>query len=1183
MQAFDAFEIPLEGISLVEAGAGTGKTYSITSVYIRALLELNLRPGNILVLTFTKAATAELKSRIFERLVQVKTFLDYPGAERFNEEFYRKLHSFIGDREEAKEIINQSIHEFEEAAIFTLHGFCQRVIEEYGASFNQFGDFEVITDESSLIREYSARFFREFNEKASENEFNHFVLNHLWSAEKKPDMFYGYVADRLNNPAAKPVPGVSPLSELQSVFETLNKDFKKLHKAWNAQKKLIKKDYDAGILNGNIYRPEFPEHLQKFDKWINEKRISVNMPNKLHLFTASKYYDAVKKNETASEIPFLTDFEGFFNELEKLNQIPGSFLKSMIRYVNEKIQDEKKIENLYTYDDLISSVRESLAGGENKTLRKKLIRKFPVALLDEFQDTDTFQYEIFSALYHPESTETALFMIGDPKQAIYAFRGADVYTYLEARKSVTEKQLYRLTYNYRSVQGLIESINKLFEQSERPFLINDIKFEKAQAPGAHGNTSELIAGNKKHPLLTFYEIENDKDIPIHVARLVAEMLQKAEQGKLKIDNEPVQAKDICVLVRTSAQAETIQIALNEVGVKSILKSNRNIFDTHEAAQLYFILQAVSKPSNIEGVKAALSTEFIGWDAEKIIQATEEQKLIDLIQHFRRFNELWQDRGIQACLEAIKHEFSIEHNLAALKHGERAITNINHLEELLTQAENEHHFGMRGLLRWFLGKRKTRDKEERDEELIRLESDENLVQISTMHGSKGLEYSVVLLPYLLDPPRRVRVNPEKYKKMLFHNPAKNDELSLYLNLFEHEQKNTWYRQTLFEEIAESVRLQYVALTRAKQACIVYFMNELHPYAPLAVLDPSNSVQKDALGEKNPSDIKIDDFIHQLSEGDNNIEVKKAEIDGSKNFTGYKAPAIQLEEPLSFKRDNLQDIRRVSSYSSVSGSYESPGDTDTGFIYDEPIQDARIEPVPEEGFIGFPGGRAAGSCLHDIMELINFQEPEALSEITQEKLEEYGFEQHWKATVERRIKKVLGHYLDIEKKIRLKDLPNTAILKEMEFHFSVGDVPAENVYRLIRDNNKHSVHHKHIPNGYLKGFIDLVFKHDNRYYILDYKSNYLGANPADYEPPALKESVQHSDYDLQYYLYTIALNRFLQQRIPGYSYNEYFGGVFYVYMRGITDTPGSGVYFDRPLARNIAALNKLLSNGAYYENK
>jgi len=1183
MQPFDPFEIPLKGVSLVEAGAGTGKTYSITSVYVRALLELNLRPGNILVLTFTNAATAELKARIFERLVQVKTFLDHPGAEELNDEFYRKLDSFIVDKVEAKNIINRSIHEFEEAAIFTMHGFCQRVIEEYGASFNQFGDFEIITDQSSLVKEYSARFFRQFNEQASENEFNRFVLNNLWKAKRPPDTLHTYVAARLRNPAAKPLPEVAPLSELQSVYETLNEDFKKLHKAWNAQKKLIKKDYDAGILNRNIYRVEFPNHLQEFDNWINADSMSGDIPKKTNLFTASKYYDAVKKNETASEIPFLTEFEKFHDQIKELTQIPASFLKDMTATVRSKLHEEKKLESLYTYNDLISSVRERLTGEQSETLKPKLVRKFPVALLDEFQDTDTFQYDIFSSLYHPESTETALFMIGDPKQAIYAFRGADVYTYLEARKSVTEKQLYSLTYNYRSVPGLIESVNKLFEQSERPFLIDDIEFERAKAPGEHGNTSELVAENNKHPVLTFYEAENYKDIPVHVAQTVAKMLQKAEQKKLNIADEPVQAKDICVLVKTSSQAETVQTALNEVGVKSILKSNRNIFDTEEAVQLYFILQAVAQPSKIEGIKAALSTEFIGWDAEKIIQAEDEQQLIDLIQQFRHVNELWQEKGIQVCLEAVKNEFNIEHNLAPLKHGERAITNLNHLEELLIHAEKEHHFGMRGLLRWFLAKRKDRDKEQRDEELIRLESDENLVQISTMHGSKGLEYSIVFLPFLLDPPLRIRVRPKKYKNMLFHNPAHNDELSLYLNLFEHEQKEAWYRQTLFEEISESIRLQYVALTRAKQACIVYFLNKLHPYAPLAVLDPSNSIRKEALSEKNPSDIEIGDFIRHLSEGNNSIEVKKAEIQEQKKFTGYKAPVMSLTEPESFGRDDLPDVMRISSYSSISGSYESPDDTDGGFIYDEPIQDEILEPSPEEGFMDFPGGREAGSCLHDIMELVNFQEPAEISEIIQHKLDEYGFEQYWKASVEKRIKKVLGHYLHNEKKIRLKDLPNTTLLKEMEFHFSVGDVPAEKVYRLIRGNIKYSVHHKHIPNGYLKGFIDLVFKHQNRYYILDYKSNYLGAEPGDYEQSALRESVEHSDYDLQYYLYTLALHRFLQQRISGYNYNEDFGGVFYVYMRGITDTPGSGVYFDRPPARSIAELNNLLSTGAQYENK
>jgi len=501
-------------------------------------------------------------------------------------------------------------------------------------------------------------------------------------------------------------------------------------------------------------------------------------------------------------------------------------------------------------------------------------------------------------------------------------------------------------------------------------------------------------------------------------------------------------------------------------------------------------------------------------------------------------------------------FGIQQQLVSGKNAERRITNVLHISELLAKAQREHQYFRKALLKWFY-EQIQKEKSDSEEEELRLESDEDLVQISTIHSSKGLQYPIVFCPFLWEETSKPKT-PDKADIFSFykHN-AINVDVSEGLN---HPKKQEYVDVAHIQEMAEEVRLAYVALTRAVSACYVYVPNYREiKWSPLgSILQTS----------QNRPDFGL---ITSMLEGFEYVEVgepKEKTIPKKSKDT----PEIEELSARTFHRDNLYYYPRMLSYSSLA---EGKKHEDGGRDYDQMYEETKPQKPGNDKF-GFPKGANAGTCLHKIFEDISFSSPQNLEEVIRINLEYYGFNEKWFQPVKAWVSEVLDHSLG-KAKPSLSSLSKEDVLKEMEFFFPVQNIQADELWKLIRNELPKTSLTEQIF-GFMKGFIDLTFRVGDAYYILDYKSNHLGDKLTDYEGEKLSEAIKDAGYDLQYHIYTLALHRFLKQRMKGYSYSKNFGGVMYLFLRGVDkQVPASGVFFDKPDFSLIEQLDNYIKRG------
>ena len=458
----NVFEAPLSGISLIEASAGTGKTYTITSLFIRIILDIELAPTNILVLTYTEMATAELKVRLRKRLKQSILALKGEATEdTFLTELKARYHS------NKVPLLEKALDGFDESSVSTIHGFCQKILKEHALLFDVASDFEIMPNEVSLLQELTDRFWREFILDA-DSDFKKAVIQYLLDKGYYPDKLLAKVLEIIAKPYAHIVPEVPEIEEFEELYEQLRTQFEQLKTSFLKEEELIMEALKSDALNGKKYRnPEI--HFETVKAWISNEAPSIHVPQKLELFGSMIHTqgEGLKKGKT---IPILQTYalvDEYLETISALEQIEPAFIKFATRNIQARFQEVKSERGLLTYSDLLAKVEQGINRGGDEVCG--LLRKqFPIALLDEFQDTDPIQYSIFSAIYSGFD-EGALFMIGDPKQAIYSFRGADIYTYLKAKKDAFSNQVYTLNNNYRSTKTMIEGVNSLFSCSGKSF------------------------------------------------------------------------------------------------------------------------------------------------------------------------------------------------------------------------------------------------------------------------------------------------------------------------------------------------------------------------------------------------------------------------------------------------------------------------------------------------------------------------------------------------------------------------------------------------------------------------------------------------------------------------------------------------------------------------------------------
>lgn len=1157
----DVFEVPLKGISLVEASAGTGKTYNITSLYVRAVLELDLEPSQILVMTFTEAATAELKYRLRSRL---RESLDAvvkqdPGKDDFLSELLSRNYP------DAENKLRAAIDVFDESAVFTIHGFCNRLLSEYSLQFDVPPNFELLTDSSEMLQECVDDYWRSFIQSAENDEKSWFILDYLTDVGFGPDELKSSVDAVLTHPRSKVVPENLSTEDLQDSLTELETAFNRLKELWEKEGDEISDMYLNTKLSGSAFRKgkAWEQDWENLMDLISSERPQIKISDRMFRFGAYMKEKGSKKDFTVPELDFFAAMDAYVELTDHLKLIKPAFIKESIAEIRLQFKERKRKSNVLSYNDLLEITEEGIKNDKSGYLTERIREKYPLALVDEFQDTDPIQYSIFRHIYHGHS-ETGLFMIGDPKQSIYSFRGADIFTYLSAKKDTDNEQAYELIHNYRSNRRMIEGINSFFNVADEPFLLNDLAFNSARFPESKDDHDYIKdkSGNEINPL-QFIELSdevytNKAELGSKIYDTVSAEIAGLLSGDYTIKGEKIREKDIAVLVREGREGEAIQSSLRELGISSVLRSRTSVFKTVEADELFRVLNAVQRISYEPGVRAALATSLLGFKAKDLLDLNEDgTRWVELIQLFVQVREVWEERGIEAGIDELFHLFDVIPRISEEKAAERRISNLMHISELLSKAGKEQQLQDKALLKWFFSKINQDDsKDSSEDEQLRLESDEGLVQITTIHSSKGLQYPVVICPFLWSS----KATPKKDDILKFYT---DDSIHIDISQgADHSNKAEHIALTEKQSQAEDVRLTYVALTRAISACYV-------------ILPNYNYVSNSPLGfilKGNSEDSRADfSFIKETLESVESIEVRPPLSSTEIPLTDKANNKESLSEA-AFTREDLFHFPKLLSYSFLSGQKEKQ---EFGKDYDE--TDLNTPPAVERNDrFGFPKGASAGTCLHNIFEDLSFSDPTNIEKVVEQNLDYSGIDEKWEPETVKWVSEVLEHPLK-EPDTSLSKLSDFEVIKEMEFFFPVQHLKAEELWNIIRTGPPESIVGESV-HGFMKGYIDLTFKADGRFYILDYKSNYLGDNLDDYGKEALQQAMEDSGYDLQYHIYTLALHRFLSTRMKEYDFEDHFGGVLYLFLRGVDrNVPGSGVYFDRPDQNVVQQLDNYFKGG------
>ncbi len=1168
-ESLDPLRLPLFGERLIEASAGTGKTFTIAALYLRLLLGLGgeaayPRPVNVeelLVVTFTEAATEELRGRIRSNIHELRVACLRNATDN---PLYASLLAEIDDLQQAASVLLLAERQMDDAAVFTIHGFCQRMLSlnafESGMLFEQ----QLIEDESQLRYQACADFWRRHCYPL-EREIAQVIVE-SWKGPqdllKSIDRYLQGEAPQLKMP-------ISATETLASRHQQILTQINEIKQCWLAHVG----ELEALLENSGIDRRKFNrgnqgKWIDKISLWAQEESKNYQLPDALEKFSQSFLASRTKADGEVPTHPLFSAIEQLLASPLTLNDL---VIAQAMTEIRQAVAQEKRRRGELGFDDMLSRLDEALHGDSGDALAAAIRQRFPVAMIDEFQDTDPQQYRIFRRIWR-QQPDTALLLIGDPKQAIYAFRGADIFTYMRARGDVAAH--YTLDTNWRSAPGMVESVNRLFGLVDNPFMFRDIPFLPVKSASKNASLRFEVDGENQ-PAMNLWLMPGEgvsagdyqNFMAAQCAAQIRDWLTGGQRGTALLwrgdKAKPVQASDITVLVRNRQEASLIRDALNALAIPSVYLSNRDsVFETPEAQELLWILQAVLTPERENALRSALATAMFGLSAQDIDSLNQDENAWDaLVEEFTEYRNIWLRRGVMPMLRALMSARSMAENLLATHGGERRLTDILHLSELLqeaaTQLESEH-----ALVRW-LNQQIAQPDTNASSQQMRLESDKHLVQIVTIHKSKGLEYPLVWLPFIA----RFR----KQNQAFYHD---RNSFAAVLDLNESDES---LELAEAERLAEDLRLLYVALTRAIWHCSLGIApltarrsdkptdTELHHSAPGRLLQKGEVLN--AAG--------LEDCLRALC--DEHIALTPTAPPDNTRWQPTQAAMPDLTARQVLRR--IIDDWRVTSYSGLQQRGHSVAqdllprlDIDAAGVGDEPLE-------PELTPHNFPRGASPGTFLHSLFEDLDFTQPIS-AQWMREQLQNNGFGEHWEPVLTAWISQVLEAPL-ADTGIALNQLSTRDKQVEMEFYLPIEKtLDAQALDALTRRYDPLSAGCPELDfrqvRGMLKGFIDLVFRHDGRYYLLDYKSNHLGENGEAYTQQAMAQAMQSHRYDLQYQLYSLALHRYLRHRLADYDYERHFGGVIYLFLRGVDGGAGQqGIFATRPDPELIMAMDALFA--------
>jgi len=1222
-QPLDLETFPLDGLSLIEASAGTGKTFTLVNLYLRYLLEKKIDIESLLVVTFTKAATQELRDRIRAAIVGLIAQLDKAITaentvlfiENMNEGIEKYLLLAEEDLHEMRLRLLIAERQIDLAEIHTIHGFAQKMLQEYAL------DIQIPTQQV-LVEEVEPSVLRAVKDfwRVGLSSINDQALTYILSLWRSPESLYKVLkpillrqADRLL-PAPRLFQDAPPLEHM-ALWQT---QFDQAVWQIQAYKKFVTlhiDDVKKRVAESNLKSVKNKlKWLDKIEQWALSESIDFpstsSIANLLLRFSTQAVISETKKGCSPLSHPMF----------ERLSQVSGGelnglregFLLAAHAQINATVLSDKVEQHAMGFDDLITLLEGAVSETDHRSKAQvagfitTLRKRFYVAMVDEFQDTDRAQYQIFDRVFGAASAHfnltPRLILIGDPKQAIYGFRGGDIQTYLKAKRDVlhhAQGYVFTMQQNWRASAAMVAAINAIFLAVDSPFRHALIPYVEVSA--AQGE-------NQKWPMAAMQLTQiNGFDgggkartkayIQAQLALVCSQQVLSLLSGS--VCESPVASEDIAILVRDRVEALLMQQQLARVGIRASFEGRRSIFDSPEAIAVLALLKAVADPGDIKVIKTCLADLFFNYGDREFKQLMEYSATTQtLMTTFRALQQCWWQHGVLAMLREALVELSVlahwqrAESEADIASWERSLSNFNQLAELLQHKSRELSVHS-DLIVWLHASIFSDRSEADDTSHLRLESDEKLVRIVTIHKSKGLEYDVVFLPFMF--------SAKKSKEAWFYDQENNLCFDLH-GQSEHAADIEQARS------AEDIRLLYVALTRSKYRCYVGTAASNDTKGSIGIKGCAWGMM--VLGTMSGDSVdQIDDAYYRevlcsLTEACAHIDLQHysdAEIESLQrqsnemmNLLAKPKSEMARLSPLPFTQ-TIKQSKKVQSFTGLLNEHHHLSAVQAH----KALIDPRVSLPYYCDILDFPRGSEAGTMLHMLFEAVDFSTGELCGAYARRYV---SLEDMLTKLLETRVpvpKKKLQAWVtylsawlkDICRQpllpgFSLSNLETQDYLVEMSFQFSVADLDMAHLNKVLL---------KHSPEvapllfksfaGYMTGAIDLLFRHNGKYYILDYKSNHLGFQAEDYAESSLHTAILHHRYDVQYLLYTLATHRFLAQRLgEHYDYDQHMGGAVYLFLRGmqLNDTVreeysvANGVYLRRPSRDVIEALDAMMQD-------
>ena len=1114
----------LEGANIIEASAGTGKTFSIAVLVVRLLVEKNIPIDKMLLVTFTEAAAAELKERSIRFIREALQELDKEASSE-NIIIELVIKNALNDGIKKEDIIKRlrtALLNIDEAKMCTIHSFCQQTLNEYAFETNQIFGKELKTDISDSVQKYTDAYRREVLNKMDEELFyfselsDSKILDGAVKAALSGQKLHGTIA------------GINSLDELQTESEHL-------------QRKIIESNQD--LLD--YLESKLEELKKRVDDAIIPK-FGPETKNKVKglLQTAESALNTLLTRNT-DKVPELFPEEiahckSIMQEIDSLKRkLQIKCIQNAIDFILSKVRQELTEKNCFTFDDLIDQLYKAR---ESDALKKVLSEKYKAVFVDEFQDTDRKQYVIFRDLFQENQFgKPIMFYIGDPKQSIYAWRKADLKTYIEARNSILEENRFTMKKNFRSTSSLIEALNHFFypangfDTFENGAIQEDEKINYEMVESDNDKTGISKGNETIAPITIITGHEKDE----HIESSILKIIRFLFDGTVLINGEKMKPSQVALLVRKNAEAKTIKRILDKEKIPSVVLDDSKIVESEEAKEVLFLLHAMlnSKKSSIQ---KALLTTFIGMRAADLEKVNFDER----VNQFIGYQKKWQKSGVYVALSQLIQDYGIIDRFQKdTTTGHRVLSNLRQLIELLQEKEQNDSLTPNELYIYLNRQTKLKDEgsdSENKELAQRVESDEDAVKIVTIHKSKGMEYDIVIAPYLdLEAKEKfefssVRVSENGTNDYVFtRNPIVDPLLK---------------KQFIEQQKQENRRLLYVALTRAKYNIFILDKNGDHSLRNFADAITQNPHEKIEIKSKED----IDDWA--------NLSVSLQSISSVSKVK--EIPSISFADA-NFKKMSYSFLAAHPAKSVKETRDEEITDTYDNFVFKELKKGATI-----------------GNLLHNIFEFIDYTSTENWEGIIKSSVQIFAPSLSDDAIFINRLKELVKHTLSAqlgkgERSFTLSEIAREKRVNELEFNFKI---PEEfkmiNLEYILGEDQKILTHRAGEVFGMMNGLIDLFVEHAGIYYILDWKSNYLGDALEDYAADKLAAAMNESNYHLQYLIYCVAVRKYLASVKSDFDYEKDFGGVIYLFLRGVRADRDTGIYHFRPSTDQLDKMEEIM---------